>query len=141
MADGVYHAVYRQILLARFHWLSSDVRAVLIDTAVYAPDFALHRTLRDVPDAALASRAAPLDGKRLERHPDGTLHAFASRRMFDGLRRDNTARAVLLYVHGETDDASPLVACSARPAALPVRDSGGVVTIAWGDDPACVFEF
>lgn len=84
-------------------WVNDDIRAILIDTGDYTPNFSTDDNLDDIPAGGRVGTAAALTGKT---NTLGVLDADDP--TFIGLTGD-TVEAYVLYLHTGTESTSTLI--------------------------------
>lgn len=125
MASGLYDAAREAYLGGDLDWDTDDIRAILIDTADYTVDLALHDFLDDIPAAARVAVSGSLASKT---KTDGT--ADAADVTLSGVSGDQS-EAIVLYKHTGVEGTSNLIAYIDSGTGLPVTPNGGDITIQW----------
>jgi hypothetical protein len=92
------------ILAGAIDWVNDDIRALLIDTGEYTPNFSTDDNLDDIPSGGRVGTAVALTGKS---NTLGVLDADDA--TFSGVTGD-TVEAYVLYVHTGDETTSTLLA-------------------------------
>lgn len=116
------------------NWLTDDVRAILIDTTAYTPNFITDKFLVSIPGPARIS----------------TCPSFTSKTATAGVAdADDVAftavagpmiEAVVIYKHTGVDATARLIAFIDTATGLPFIPSGGNVAIQWDDGVNKIFK-
>jgi hypothetical protein len=88
---------------AEIDWENDDIRAILIDTGEYTPDFDADATLEDIPEEARVAVAA-LSGKT------NTLGVLDADDVTFATVTGSSVEAIVLYKHTGTESTSQLLA-------------------------------
>jgi hypothetical protein len=94
---------YDKALEMSWNFVSDDIRAVLVDTAVYTPNFATDNYLDDI---AAGARIGPVVALTSKSNTAGVLDAADV--LFSSMPTSKTVNALVLYKHTGTDSTSPL---------------------------------
>lgn len=135
MANALYDAGRNAFLTGAINWTTADIRVVLVDTADYVVDLALHDNLDDVPAIArTATSAASLATKTATAGV-----ADADDVTFTAVTGDQS-EALVLYLHTGTETTSTLIAYIDTATNLPVTPTGGDITVSWSDGANKIFK-
>ena len=94
---------YDKALELSWNFSSDDIRALLVDTAVYTPNFATDDFLSDI---AAGARIGPVVALTTKSNTAGVLDADDV--LFAAMPTSKTVNALVLYKHTGTDSTSPL---------------------------------
>jgi len=104
MANKIYPKFKKQLWQAGVNLSSADVRAILVDTAVYTYDDS-HEFLSSVPSGARGAVSSSLTGKTF----DDTGAFKADEKVFASVPAGDPLSAIILYVHTGSDATARLV--------------------------------
>lgn len=111
---------------------TDDIRAILIDTALYTVDLATHDFLDDVAAGARVATVA-LTGEAVSGATfDANDAVFTS---VSGA----TVEAVILYKHTGVESTSRLIAYIDTATGLPVTPNGADITVQWDSGANKIF--
>lgn len=133
MANALYGTGRNAFLLGDIDWVADDIRAILVDTALYTANMSTHDFLDDIPagarvaTVALASKSAALGV------------ADAADTVFAAVPVDDPAEAVVLYKHTGTEGTSQLIAYIDTATGLPVTPNGEDITVTWDNGANKIF--
>jgi len=132
MANQIYGTA-RELYLTSggLNWTSDTIKAVLVDTGAYTPDFVLDDFLADIAAGARIATSAALSSKTVT----GGV-ADAADVVFTAVS-GVSVEAIVLYKDTGLDTTSNLIAYIDTATGLPVTPSGGDITITW--DAAGIF--
>lgn len=99
--SGLYDKGRQGFLDGSIDWDSDDIRAILIDTANYAVNLAVHDNLDDIPPVARVQVSGSLTGKTAT---NGVADAD------DVTYAGVTGNAIVIYKHTGTESTSRLIA-------------------------------
>lgn len=133
MANALYDKARESYLTGGLNWLTDDVRAVLVDTGLYAVNLATDQYLSDVAGGARVAVSASLTGKTATAGvADADDVSFA-------LVSGASIEAIVLYKHTGVDATSNLVAYIDTATGMPFSPSGGNVAIQWDNGSDKIF--
>jgi hypothetical protein len=133
--SALYDKAREGYLSGALNWLTDDVRAILIDSADYTVDLAIHDFLDDVPGAARVAVSPSLTGKTAT---NGVADAAGT--TFPLVTGDQS-EVVVLYKHTGTDSTSRLIAfVDTFSSGMPVTPNGGDITVAWSTGANRIFK-
>ena len=134
MASGLYAKGREGFLDADIDWSVDDIRALLVDTALYTVDLALHDFLDDIAAGARVGTAVALAAKTstagVADAGDTTFTAVTGA----------TVEALVMYKHTGVDATSRLVAYIDTATGLPVTPSGGDIIVRWDNGANRIFK-
>lgn len=128
MSNFVYNGGKQALLEGQINWLTDDIRAILLDTALYTPSKA-HATLSDVPPAARVAVSGTLTGRTSTGGAAGSSGAA-----WTGLPSVSCEAVAIVKVTG-VDSTSILICHLDTALGLPVSPStGGNGSVTWTND-------
>ena len=127
MPNRFYPAFKSALLAGDADMVDGTVNAVLVDTSEYTFSEA-HDALNDVPAEARLGTPQTLAGKAID---DGVFDA--SDITFAEVPSGGTAGAVVIYIAGQSEAQSRLVAYFDTMDGLPVAPNGGDIAVEWND--------
>lgn len=131
MASGLYDAGRNAFLTGAIDWTTNDIRVILIDTADYVVDLALHDFLDDVPAGARVAVSGAITT------PTAVAGvADADDVTFSAVTGD-ASEALIIYQHTGTDSTSQLIAYI---DGFTVTPNGGDITVQWDDGANKIFK-
>lgn len=134
MANALYDFGRNGYLSGVLNWLTDDVRAILIDTALYTVNLATDHYLSSVPLGARVSVSGTLTTKTaVAGVADADDVAFTA---VSGA----TVEAIVLYKHTGSDATANLIAYIDTSTGLPFLPSGGNVAIQWDNGANRIFK-
>lgn len=122
MANALYDSARQKFLEGDIHWLTDDIRVILIDTADYTVNISTHDFLDDIPAPARVAVSGALSGKT-----STAGVADAGDVTWTSVTGDQS-EALVLYKHTGTESTSPLIAYIDTATGLPITPSGGNIT-------------
>jgi len=125
MANALYDNGRESFLRGEISWNADDIKAVLVDTALYTVDLDAHQFLSDIPGGARVATSANLAGKTTT---DGV--ADANDVTFPAVS-GASVEALVLYQDTGVEATSRLIAYIDTATGLPVTPNGGDITIQW----------
>ena len=135
MANALYDKGRQKFLEGSVHWLTDDIKAVLVDTASYTVDLANDEFLDDIPA-----------GEQIAHSPNFTTKtslagiADAANLTFTTVSGD-PCEALVIYKDTGNIATSPVLAyIDTVTSGLPVTPSGGDVTVTWDDGANKIFK-
>lgn len=134
MANALYDKGREGYLNGNLNWLTDDVRAILIDTALYTVDLATDQFLSAIAAGARISVSGSLTTKTAT---DGVADADdTSFSLVSGA----SVEAIVLYKHTGVDATARLIAYIDTATGVPFTPSGGNVAIQWDNGPNKIFK-
>lgn len=134
MVNRMYDYGRQQFLEGQIHWLTDNIKAVLIDVADYTANTATHQYLSDVPAAARVATSANLANKT-----SAAGVADADDITWSNVTGD-VSEAVVIYK--DTGDAatSALIAYIDVATGLPVTPNTGPIAVTWDNGANKIFK-
>lgn len=134
MSNNRYVKMGDHLGRAEIDLVNGDVRAVLIDTNEYSPDFSSDEYLSDIPeDAIVGTLDESLSGKTLS---NGVFDADDA--LF-GAISSSYIGAVVLYMHTGNPATSVLLAYIDESPLFPLDSGGWDVEVAWSNSANKIF--
>jgi hypothetical protein len=134
MANAIYDAGREAFLNADIDWTADNIKAVLVDTALYTVNLATHNALDDIAGGARNATSANLGTKTstagVADAADVTFTAVTGA----------TVEAVVLYKDTGVESTSLLIAYIDTATGLPFTPSGGNVTVTWDNGANKIFK-
>lgn len=134
MANALYDKGRQKFLEGGIAWLTDNIKAILVDTALYTVDLALDDFLDDVPVGSRVQISANLTGKDAT---DGV--ADAADEVF-GSVSGATVEAIVIYRDSGVEGTSELIAYIDSATGLPVTPNGGDITVQWDNGVDKIFK-
>jgi hypothetical protein len=135
MANALFSKCLQAFLDGQISWTNDPIKAVLINSDIYTPNFALHNSLTNIPTAARMATSPSLTGKSsldgVADADDVTFTEFA----VTGIE----AGAIVLYKDTGDPQTSTLIAYFDSATGLPVTVNGGDVTVVFDNSVNKVF--
>lgn len=125
MANALYDKARQKFLEGSIHYLTDDIKVVLVDSAEYTPDLENDEFLDDINGDAIVATSGNLGNKT-----STAGVADADDITFEGVTGD---QAELLIVYKDTGVAgtSPLIAKIDTATGLPITPNTGDITVQW----------
>lgn len=124
MANALYGKGREAFGNGGISWVSDDIRAILVDTALYTVAIDIHDNLDDIPAGARVGAAVALASKT------NTLGVMdCADWSHTGLTSAPTIEAVVIYKHTGTESTSTLIAYVDTATGLPVAAGATQVDI------------
>jgi hypothetical protein len=134
MANALYDLARQAFLDADIDWSANNIKAVLVDTAMYTVNLATHQFLSDIAAGARLNTSGNLASK------DSTAGvADAADVTFTG-GIAASAEAVVLYVDTGVAGTSRLIAYIDTATGLPAAITAGDVIVQWSDGASKIFK-
>lgn len=134
MANALYGLGRQAFLDGTISWSSDDIKAVLVDTALYTVNIDVDQFLSAIVAGARIATSSNLSGKT------STLGvADASDVTFTAVT-GATVEAVVLYQDTGVAATSPLIAYIDTATGLPVTPGGGDIIIQWDSGPNKIYK-
>lgn len=125
MTNRLYDAGRQGFLEGTIPWLTSNIKAVIVDVADYTVNTATHTSLADIPAIARVATSANLASKT-----STAGVADADDITFAAVSGD-TSEAVVLYKDTGVEATSTLIAYIDTATGLPVIPNSGPIAITW----------
>jgi len=134
MANALYDKGREGILDGSIGWATDNIKALLVDTALYTVNLATHANLSDIAAGARIATSANLSGKTsLLGVADANDPTFTS-------VTGATVEAVVLYKDTGTAGTSRLLAYIDTATGLPVTPNGGDITVQFASSTNKIFK-
>ena len=134
MANALYDLGRESFLKGEISWNTDNIKAVLVDTALYTPNLATNQFLSDIPVGARVATSSNLTSKTT-----AAGVADADDVVFPSVS-GATVEAVVLYQDTGTASTSRLIGYIDAATGLPVTPSGGNVTVVWDSGANRIFK-
>lgn len=134
MANALYAKGREGFLDGSIDWDTHTIKVILIDTADYTVNLAVHDNLDDVPAAARVATSGALTGKTVT---DGV--ADANDVTFTAVTGD-PSEALIVYKDTGTESTSRLIAYIDTATGLPVTPNGGDISVVWDNGANKIFK-
>lgn len=134
MPNMLYDECRKRFLEAGINWLTDSIKAMLITSSAYTPNFSQHKFLSDIPTAARVTPGVLLTGKSTT---GGA--ADANDVTFTAVGGNNQVNAILLYVDTGVEATSLLLAWLDTATGLPITPNGGDIIVVWDNGPNKIF--
>ncbi len=134
MANRLYDLGRQKFLEADLDWTGHDIKAVLVDLALYTPNFATDEFLTSIAAGARVATSINLTGKTATAGvADADDVTFST---VSGAQSE----VVVLYRDTGVAATSPLIAYIDTATGLPVTPSGGDIIVQWDNGSNKVFK-
>lgn len=135
MANALYGKGREKFLEGSIHWGTDEIRAILVDTALYTVVIDTHEFLSDIAGGARVDSPLTLGTKTT------TLGvADAADLSFTGLVGAPSIEALVIYKHGTVDGDSPLIAYIDTASGLPVASGATQVDVTFDSGANKIFK-
>ena len=134
MSNALYSKGREAFLKGEISWTTDDIRVVLVDTADYTVDLAVHDNLDDIPVGARVAVSGNLSGKSAT---NGV--ADATDVTLTGVSGDQS-EAIVIYKHTGVESTSKLIAYIDTATGLPITPNGSDITVAWDNGSDKIFK-
>lgn len=134
MANRLYTKARQKFLEAGINLLTDTIKASLIDTGAYTPNFDTNEFFSIIPGAAVISTAT-ITGKTTT---DGVFNGDDST-FLSVPAISPTIEVVLIWKDTGVAATSPLIAYIDSATGLPVQPSGGNLTVVWDNGTDKIF--
>ena len=134
MASALYGLSRQAFLDGDICWSSDDIKAVLVDTALYTVNIDVDQFLSAIVAGARIATSSNLSGK-----PSTLGVADAADVTFTAVT-GATVEAVVLYQDTGVAATSPLIAYIDTATGLPVTPGGGDIIIQWDSGPNKIYK-
>lgn len=134
MANALYDLGREKFLNADIDWAADNIKALLIDTALYSANLATDEFLDDIAGGAIEATSGNLASKTstagVADAADVTFSAVSGA----------TVEAIVLYKDTGTAGTSALIAYIDTATNLPITPNGGDITISWDNGSNKIFK-
>ncbi|HHG4356366.1 hypothetical protein IPC102_09430 [Pseudomonas aeruginosa] len=134
MANTLYDKGRQRFLEAQFNWLTDTIKAVMVDTGAYTPNFTTHEFLSDIPSSSRITTPVTLTGKATT-----SGAADANDVTFPSVS-GASIEAIILYKDTGTEGTSPLIAYIDTATGLPITPNGGDIIVTWDNGTNKIFK-
>lgn len=134
MANALYDKGREGFLDGTIDWDTGDIRAMLVDNALYTVDLANHDFLNDVTVGEVSRTVADMTVKTVT---GGT--ADAAPITFSSVAGPTSIESIVIYQHTGVDSTARLIAYIDTATGLPVTSNGGDITVTWDGAPDFIF--
>jgi hypothetical protein len=126
MANALYDKAREGFLSGQINWSSDNIKAVLVDTALYSPSLSTHQYLSDIASGARVATSANLATKTVT---NGV--ADAADITFSAVT-GASIEAIVLYKDTGTAGTSRLICyIDSGVGGIPITPNGGDIATAW----------
>lgn len=139
MANVLYTRAKLKILQASINLASDDIRALLVDTALYTFNRDAHEFLSSIAGGARVGSPVALGSKSLAIITNA-IEFDAADTVFTAVT-GATVEAVVLYKYNASDAAAPLIAYIDTATGLPATPAGTNITVAWPNGTGKIFKW
>ena len=133
MANALYDTGREAFLNGEIDWGVDDIRAILVDTALYTVDLAVHDFLDDVGASSRVATTALVGESSSAGVADANDTTFSA---VSGA----TVEAVILYKHTGVESTSQLIAYIDTATGLPATPGGGDIIVVWDSGANKIFK-
>lgn len=133
MANTLYDEARRLFLEAGINWLTDDIKAMLVDTGAYSPNFTTHQYLSDIPTSARVTAGVLLTNKTT------TGGAADADDITFSTVSGPSIEAIVLYKDTGTESTSNLIAWLDTATGLPITPNGGDIIVTWDNGVNKIF--
>lgn len=134
MSNTLYDKGRQRFLEAQFNWLTDTIKAVMVDTGAYTPNFTTHEFLSDIPSSSRITTPVTLTGKATT-----SGAADANDVTFPSVS-GASIEAIILYKDTGTEGTSPLIAYIDTATGLPITPNGGDIIVTWDNGTNKIFK-
>lgn len=134
MANTLYDKARQRFLEGNFNLLTDNVKAYLVDTGSYTPNFTTHEFISDV------STGARIAGPVLLPNRVTTGGAFDADDITFPSVSGASIEAIILFKDTGTDGTSPLIAYIDSATGLPITPNGGDIIVTWDNGTNKIFK-
>lgn len=134
MSDAVYASGRQKFLEGSIHWLTDDIKAVLVDSALYTLDLSSHDFLDDIPVGAIIATSGNFTNKSSTGGvADADDISFSS-------ATGSQCEYIIIYKDTGVTSTSPLIACIDSATGLPITPTGGDINVVWDNGSNKIFK-
>lgn len=135
MSNILYDKAREKFLTGGINWMSMNIKAVLVDTSGYTPNFATNEYLSDIGASYRTSPCQPFANK----NADGGA-ADAGDIEFASVAAPTTYEAIVIYVDTGDSATSSLIAYIDTATGLPITANGGNIIVTWDNGVNKIFK-
>ena len=133
MANALYGLGRQAFLDADIDWSANDIKAILVDTALYVVAINTDQFLSIIAGGAIIATSANLSGKT------STLGTADANDVTFSAVSGATVEAVVIYKDTGVAATSPLIAYIDTATGLPVTPGGGDIIVQWSSGANKIF--
>lgn len=134
MANALYDKGRQRFLEGQFNWLTDTIKCLMVDTAAYTANLAVHEFLSDIGSSARITTPVTLTSKA---STGGA--ADAADVTFTSVSGPSI-EAIILYRDTGTEATSPLIAYIDTATGLPITPNGGDIIVTWDNGTNKIFK-
>lgn len=133
MANALFSKALEAFGSAQINWPSDTIKAVLVDTNAYTPNFSTHEFLSDIPLAARVAISPALSGKSITNGiADANDVTFP-------LVSGPQSEAVVLFKDTGVPETSRLIVYLDSAGGLPITPGGSDISVVWDNGVNKIF--
>lgn len=133
MANTLFDKARQRFLEAQINWNTDTIKVLLVDTAAYSVQTAIHEFLADIPVSARIAGPVTLTSKTTTGGAaDAADVTFTS---VSGA----SIEAIIIYSDTGTEATSPLIAYIDTATGLPITPNGGDIIVTWDNGTNKIF--
>ncbi len=125
MANALYQLGRQSFLEGGIAWLTDNIKACLVDTAVYTPNLTTDQFLAIIPGGAIIATSGNFAGKT------STFGVADATDLLYPLVAGPTVEALVIYQDTGVAATSRLIAYIDTATGLPVTPGGGDIIVVW----------
>lgn len=134
MANALYDKGRQRFLEGQFNWLTDTIKCLMVDTAAYTANLAVHEFLSDIGSSARITAAVTLTSKA-----SAGGAADAADVTFTSVSGPSI-EAIIIYRDTGTEATSPLIAYIDTATGLPITPNGGDIIVTWDNGTNKIFK-
>ena len=134
MANALYDKGRQRFLEGQFNWLTDTIKCLMVDTAAYTANLAVHEFLSDIGSSARITTPVTLTSKA-----SAGGAADAADVTFTSVSGPSI-EAIILYRDTGTEATSPLIAYIDTATGLPITPNGGDIIVTWDNGTNKIFK-
>lgn len=134
MANALYDKGRQRFLEGQFNWLTDTIKCLMVDSAAYTVNLAVHEFLSDIGSSARITTPVTLTAKT---STGGA--ADAADVTFTSVSGPSI-EAIILYRDSGTEATSPLIAYIDTATGLPITPNGGDIIVTWDNGTNKIFK-
>jgi hypothetical protein len=133
MANALFDKGRQRFLEGQLNWTTDTIKCVMVDTAAYTPNLAVHEFISDVAGAARITTLTALTAKS-----SAGGSADAADVTFTAVS-GASVEAIIIYKDTGSEATSPLIAYIDTATGLPITPNGGDIIISWDNGTNKIF--
>lgn len=139
MPNALFDTARERFLLAQLNWITSSIKAVLVDSGAYTVNLSAHQYLSDIGTSARIATSGDFTGKTSAGGAaDANDVTFSTVTGTTGTGA--SVEAIVLYSDTGTATTSPLIAWIDTATGLPITPNGGDIIVTWDNGPNRIFK-